>query len=251
MDDLLVLCYHGVSETWPEQTSVRPAALEEQLAALKRQGYRGATIGEALSTPLEGKVVVVTFDDALRSVGALAAPILERLGFPGTVYVPTSYVADDRPAAWPGFDRWSGTEHEDELRCMAWGELRALADSGWEIGSHTVTHPRLSRIDDAAIATELSHSKRACEEAMGRPCTSLAYPYSDYDGRAVRAAAEAGYRSAVSVPVRPASPVPLEWPRIGVFHDESARRLGVRIRSRRLGPSPAARAALALRRIGR
>jgi peptidoglycan/xylan/chitin deacetylase (PgdA/CDA1 family) len=251
MDDLLVLCYHGVSESWPDVTAVRPAALEEQLAALKREGYRGATIGEALSSPVEGKLMVVTFDDALRSVQDLAAPILERLGIPGTVYVPTEYVAEERLAAWSGFDRWVGTEHEDELRCMDWDGLRALAGSGWEIGAHTVSHPRLSQIDDAAIAEELSRSKSACEEAMGRPCTSLAYPYSDYDGRAVGAAAEAGYRSAVSVPTRPTSPLPLEWPRVGVFRGESARRLRLRIRSRRLGPSVAARATLALRRIAR
>lgn len=249
MDDLLVLCYHGVSETWPEDTAVRPAALDDQLSALRRAGYRGATIGQALSGALEGKVAVVTFDDALRSVLELAAPIMDRLGFPGTIYAATDYVGG--AATWEGYDEWAGTEHDGELRCMSWDDLRGLAARGWEVGSHTVTHPRLSRIDEGSIATELTESKRVCEEQIGMACEALAYPYSDYDARAVRAAAAAGYRSAVSVPTRPVSPLPLEWPRVVVSREDSTRRILMRARARRLGPGALARIALGIRRIGR
>jgi peptidoglycan/xylan/chitin deacetylase (PgdA/CDA1 family) len=249
MGDVLVLCYHGISETWPEATSVRPGDFEDQLKALAGRGYRGATLSEALTAPPAERTLVVSFDDAQRSVLELAAPIMARLGIPGTIFVPTDYAGGERPMGWEGYDIWLGTEHERELLCLGWDELRGLADRGWEIGSHTCSHPRLARIDDAAIATELGESKRVCEERMGRPCHSFAYPYSDYDARAVRAAADAGYRFAVSVPRRPASPLPLEWPRVGVFNGESARRVVLRTRSRRLAPSPAMRAALALRRL--
>jgi peptidoglycan/xylan/chitin deacetylase (PgdA/CDA1 family) len=216
-----------------------------------RRGYRGATISEALTAPPGERVLAVTFDDAHRSVLELAAPIMARLGVPGTVYVPTDYAGTERPMGWEGYDVWLGTEHERELLCMGWEDLRGLVAGGWEVGSHTCSHPRLARIDDAAIAAELSESKRICAERIGAPCESLAYPYSDYDTRAVRAAWEAGYRSAVTVPTSPASPLPLEWPRIGVYRGESVRRLSARLRTRRLRPSGAARAALALRRLAR
>jgi peptidoglycan/xylan/chitin deacetylase (PgdA/CDA1 family) len=251
MSDVLVLCYHGISESWPAQTSVRPGDFESQLSELARRGYRGATLSEALSAPSAERTLAVTFDDAHRSVLELAAPIMARLGIPGTVYVPTDYAGTERPMAWDGYDNWLGTEHEQELLCMDWEQLRGLAGEGWEVGSHTCSHPRLSRIDEAAIAAELRESKRICEERMGVPCESLAYPYSDYDARAVRAAWEAGYRSAVTVPTRPASPLPLEWPRVVIGHGDSARRVSARARSRQLRPSPLARAALALRRWAR
>lgn len=228
---------------------MRPAALEGQLGALKRAGYRGATIGQALSEPLDGRVAVITFDDALGSVLELAAPIMERLGFPGTVYAATGYVGG--AATWEGYDRWAGTEHDRELRCMSWDDLRGLAARGWEIGSHTVSHPRLSGLDEAAIATELTESKRVCEERIESRCEAFAYPYSDYDGRAVRAAAAAGYRSAVSVPRRPVPPLPLEWPRVVVSREDSTRRIMIRARARRLGPGALARIALAIRGFGR
>lgn len=251
MGDLLVLCYHGISETWPAATSVRPGDFEDQLRAFAGRGYRGATLAEALTAPPAEKTLVVTFDDAHRSVLELAAPIMARLGVPGTVFVPTDYAGGERPMGWDGYDVWLGTEHESELLCLGWEELSGLAASGWEVGSHTCSHPRLSRIDDAAIARELSESKRVCEERIGARCDSLAYPYSDYDERAVRAAGEAGYRFAVTVPRGPQPPLPLQWPRVGAFYGESARRLALRARSRRLAPAAAMRAALALRRLGR
>ena len=132
---------------------------------------------------------------------------------------------------------------------MSWEELRGLAADGWEIGSHTKSHPRLSRIDEAAIVAELAESRAECEERMGTPCTSIAYPYSDYDERAVWAAAEAGYRFAVTVPRGPAPALALQWPRVGVYFGERERRLRLRARARRLDSPLAIRALQALRSL--
>jgi peptidoglycan/xylan/chitin deacetylase (PgdA/CDA1 family) len=247
MNDLLVLCYHGISETWPAPTSVRPDDFERQLEELARRGYRGATLSEALTVSPAERTLVVTFDDAHRSVLELAAPIMARLGIPGTVYVPSSFPDSKKPMAWDGYDAWLGTEHEHELHCMGWEELRGLAAEGWEVGSHTCTHPRLSRIEDDRIEAELTASRSECEENMGAPCTSFAYPYSDYDERAVRAAAKAGYRFAVTVPRGPAQALPLQWPRVGVYHGDSAARVRLRARARRPAPALPTRAIQALR----
>jgi len=249
MSDLLVLCYHGISETWPAPTTVRPGDFERQLSEFVRLGYRGATLTEALTVPPAEKTMVVTFDDAHSSVGALAAPVMAKLGVPGTVFVPTKYPDSGELMGWEGYDVWMGTPHENELSCMGWEELRGLAAAGWEIGSHTKTHPRLSKIGDEPIKTELTESRRECEEKMGAPCTSLAYPYSDYDERAVRAAAEAGYRFAVTVPRGPAPALALQWPRVGVYFGESERKLRIRARARRLDSPLAIRALQALRSL--
>jgi peptidoglycan/xylan/chitin deacetylase (PgdA/CDA1 family) len=249
--EVVVLCYHGVSETWQASTSVRPADFEAQLTSFVRNGYRGATLAEALVSPPTQKTLVVTFDDAHLSVWEHARGPMARLGVPGTVYAPTDYVGAERPMAWDGYDRWLGTEHEGELACMSWSQLRELAAAGWEIGSHTCSHPRLSRLDDDEIGAELERSRRICEEQTAQPCHSLAYPYSDYDERAVRAAAAAGYSFAVSVPRDAQPPLPFEWPRVGVYHGEDAGRVRKRAWSRRLGPSPAARLLLAANAVRR
>ncbi len=51
-----------------------------------------------------------------------------------------------------------------------------LAERGWEIGSHTMTHPVLTNVDDATLQQELAESKGALEQLTGTPCTAIAYP---------------------------------------------------------------------------
>ena len=236
MSDVLVLGYHSISPSWPAATSVTPAQLEQQLTLLVERGYQGATLSEALTTPRSERVLVLTFDDAHRSVLEYGHPILARLGLPGTLFVPTSYAASGAPMAWPGYEQWVGGPHEGELGCMSWPELTDLAGQGWEIGSHTRSHPRLTRLDDAALADELEQSRRDCEARLGRACYSLAYPYSDYDDRVVSAARSAGYRFAVTIPRRFKPPLPLQWPRVGVYHTDSAMRFRLRLLRRSSGP---------------
>jgi peptidoglycan/xylan/chitin deacetylase (PgdA/CDA1 family) len=244
MRDLLVLCYHAVSPSWPAALSVTPDALERQLAALARRGYRGARFSDALSGKLEGRVVVITFDDGYRSVLERAKPILDRHGYPGTLFVPTDWPDDARPMRWKGIDRWLGTPHEHEMRALSWRELGELADAGWEIGSHTCSHPHLPDLDEDALARELSDSKAHIEAELGRPCSSLAYPYGSVDARVVGATREAGYGWAGTIPRVLSSPDPLLWPRAAIYHDDDLRRFRAkvspslrRLRASRLGRS--------------
>ncbi len=197
MNDLLILCYHAVSETWPTEFAVSPQSLDRQLRHFLRRGYRPATLTAALSGASGPKALVVTFDDAFASVFERALPVTSALGVPATMYVPTSYVAGEGAMAWASLEQWAGTEHEDELRCMGWDDLRALAAAGWEIGSHTATHPHLTSLADAELDAELASSKARCEEEIGRPCETLAYPFSDHDRRVMERTRAAGYRAAV------------------------------------------------------
>lgn len=229
---VVVLCYHGVSETWPAATTVTPGRLADQLEWLVGKGYRGATLADALTAPGEGRTVVVTFDDAHRSVLALAEPILSELRLPATVFAPTDYVERAAPMAWDGYDRWADGAHADELAPMSWDELGGLVERGWEVGSHTRSHPRLTSVDDEQLAREMVGSRDDCERRLGVACRSLAYPYSDFDDRVVRAAAEAGYCFAATVPRAPTAPLPLMWPRVGVYNGDPLWRLRLRLRRR-------------------
>jgi peptidoglycan/xylan/chitin deacetylase (PgdA/CDA1 family) len=222
--DVLVLCYHAVSEDWGSDLAVTPARLSSQLQRITGQGYRGATFHEAVHSPPAAKTVAVTFDDAYRSVIELGLPILERFGLPGTVFVPTAFTGTEAPMAWPEIEDWHGGPHASELVPMSWAELARLAAAGWEIGAHTRTHPHLTELDDATLDAELQASREDCESNLRMPCRSFAYPFGEEDERVVRATGEAGYSAACTLPatLRPASP--LRWPRVGVYRDDDARR---------------------------
>jgi peptidoglycan/xylan/chitin deacetylase (PgdA/CDA1 family) len=226
--DTLVLCYHAISPTWPADLSTTPQLFERQLRRLAGRGYRGVTFSEAVAGAGRGKAVAVTFDDAYRSVIHLARPILDRLGMPATVFAPTAWIGREEPMRWPGIDHWLGGEHEAELVPMSWAELRELADAGWEVGSHTVSHPHLTEIGDSELEVELRESKAACEAGMERPCPTIAYPYGDVDERVMAAARGAGYAAAGALPPRWHAERELEWPRVGVYHADDERRFALK-----------------------
>jgi peptidoglycan/xylan/chitin deacetylase (PgdA/CDA1 family) len=244
--DTLVLCYHALSADWEAPLSVTPQQLDDQLRYLSERGYRGVTFTDAVRGTHAGRVVAVTFDDGCRSVFELAGPILERFEMPGTVFVPTDYIGREEPMSWPGIDQWSGSGHQHELLPMSWEQARSLADAGWEIGSHTRSHPRLTEISDNQLSEELTGSRKECERMLGRPCGSLTYPFGDHDERVVAAAAAAGYSAAGTLPGGNPSPAPLRWPRVGIYHVDDRRsfRLKVSPPVRRLRRSRAWRPAI-------
>jgi peptidoglycan/xylan/chitin deacetylase (PgdA/CDA1 family) len=223
--DVLALCYHAVSERWSADLAVTPERLEEQVSLLLRRGYRPATFTEAVLEPPAARTLAVTFDDAFRSV-LQAVPILERLGVPATLFVPTRLVGTGEPMRWPGIEEIAAGPHAQELVGLSWEEIGSLAEAGWEIGSHTRTHARLVSVPDATLEDELAGSRRDVAERLGRPCRSLAYPYGDLDPRVVACAARAGYAAAASPPLaRRAGPVRLTWPRVGAYQKDVPGRL--------------------------
>src|SRR5262249_22602539 len=150
-DDLLALCYHGVGDEWVSHLSVRPRALEDQLSYLVDRGYRSTTFTNLVTERPSGRVVAITFDDGYRSVLELALPILKRCGMIATLFVPTDYVETGALASWPGMESWLTDRQERHLQILSWDGVRALAGSGWEIGSHTRSHARLRDLPDAEL----------------------------------------------------------------------------------------------------
>jgi peptidoglycan/xylan/chitin deacetylase (PgdA/CDA1 family) len=73
-------------------------------------------------------------------------------------------------------------------------DIRGLQDAGWEILSHTRTHPHLSRLSESQIEGELLGSKTSLE-ALGVRVRNLVYPYNQANER-VESVASKYYRSA-------------------------------------------------------
>lgn len=226
---MLVLCYHALSARWPAPLASTPQQLRSHLEHLAGHGFVGATFTDAVLGRAGGRAVAITFDDAYRSVLEIGAPILEEIGWPATVFVPTSFPARREPMCWDGIDHWLGTEHEDELLPLDWDELRGLRDRGWEIGSHTCSHPHLPSIGDADLRRELEDSRATVLEEIGS-CASIAYPYGELDDRVVRATRAAGYTTGAALADRAdVLSETLRWPRVGVYRPDEPRRFRLKI----------------------
>ena len=111
---------------------------------------------------------------------------------------------------------------------LDWDEARQMAGAGIEIGSHTVTHPILSRQTPEQVEWELSESKRTLEAELGRKAALFAYPNGtpdDYTPSVIEAVRRTGYRCALTTSFGPneAGDDPFLWRRGTPWEHDPAR----------------------------
>jgi peptidoglycan/xylan/chitin deacetylase (PgdA/CDA1 family) len=95
---------------------------------------------------------------------------------------------------------------DDGARVLSAGELRLLADQGWDIGAHTVDHVILTHEERTRVLEELVRPREELERLTGRPCRLFAYCNGRWSPEIVDAVREAGYVGAVTTCDRPNSP---------------------------------------------
>jgi peptidoglycan/xylan/chitin deacetylase (PgdA/CDA1 family) len=82
------------------------------------------------------------------------------------------------------------------FRLLTLSEIRRLLAAGMEIGSHTISHPKLSQLPAETSWREIASSRSDLEKALGVPVWSIAYPFGGTDSvssREMKMAEEAGY----------------------------------------------------------
>ena len=186
-----MLMYHAVlaqeqDPDWP--WAVSRSNFERQLDFIQAEGYATPTVSELMADPehFHGRTVVITFDDGyVDNVEAAAA--LHRRGMRATWYMVSGSIGE--LPGWPFDGRPTG-------RLMNAAELRSLQNVGMEIGSHSVTHRRLTELDPQAQLQEAARSKADLEDLLGMQLQSFAYPYGDFDDGYAAAVHSAGYRNA-------------------------------------------------------
>jgi peptidoglycan/xylan/chitin deacetylase (PgdA/CDA1 family) len=188
----VILTYHSISEGGPP-LQISPSLFAEQMAWL-HANVRVAPLGEVVSAlterkPLPERTVVLTFDDGYSDFYFSAAPVLRRLKFPATIFVPTGLCggADrPRPSAWVS-----------PQPLLDWNQVAALAKEGFSFGAHSVSHPALPALSAEEAKHEIAGSKTELEEHTGQEVEFFAYPYGRWTP-AVRTVVQQEYRGACS-----------------------------------------------------
>ncbi len=124
--------------------------------------------------------VAITFDDGYADNLHIAAPLLIERGIPFTVFVTSDFIRHHEP----------GFLSADELKKLA-------QHSGVIIGAHSSSHCHMTACSDSQLDSELRDSKHYLEDLIGRPVTTLAYPYGSSSMRVRDAALFAGYQLGV------------------------------------------------------
>lgn len=174
-DHAVALLYHHVSNDTPPATSVSPATLERHLDFLEQNRFTVWPLGQILDyieqgKPLPENTVALTFDDAYRSVYSQAFPLLQRRGWPFTLFVNSAAI--DR-----GYQP-----------CMNWQQLAELAAAGVEIGNHSHSHAHLVRRQGQEseqqwrnrVTTDIRRAERRLRHELKVTTRLFAYPYGEY-----------------------------------------------------------------------
>lgn len=182
-----ILMYHVIARP-PEDALypdlyVAPRRFAAHMAYLARYGYRVVTLQQVWDhwhggLRLPRKPVVVTFDDGSRGWYTHAHPILRKHGWVGTMNLAVNHLNRwDLPVRW----------------------ARRLVGAGWEVDSHTLSHPDLTVLGDRDLRLETAGSRTRLRKLFGVPVNFFCYPTGRYDERVVAAVRKAGYLGAMTV----------------------------------------------------
>jgi peptidoglycan/xylan/chitin deacetylase (PgdA/CDA1 family) len=177
-----ILEYHAIQPPVPGQLAqlfVPQADFQRQMQWLKDQGYEAVTLDQVEAAwyrqgELPPKPIVVSFDDGYLSQYVAAFPELQHLGWKGVINLIAQ--GSDLPDA----------------------DVKKMINAGWELASHTTTHPDLTTLDASQLQDEVAGSRQILRRRFGVPVNNFAYPSGQYDDTVISAVHSAGYVGAES-----------------------------------------------------
>ncbi|CCN33189.1 putative Glycosyltransferase fused with Polysaccharide deacetylase [Vibrio nigripulchritudo SO65] len=200
--EMPIIMYHRFirddSEKGVNGTFMHIDMLEKHFQLIKKMGFETVTFEDLkvkgfIHRLSPGKrFIMITVDDGFKDNHELLLPLLKKYNFKAVLYAVTGET----------YNRWDveGVETPDrKVELMSREQLKEMSDSGLvEVGGHTLTHPKLSQLDEAQQRHEIKANKEELEALLGKSLTSFAYPYGDHNEDTKRISKELGYDFSVA-----------------------------------------------------
>jgi peptidoglycan/xylan/chitin deacetylase (PgdA/CDA1 family) len=176
------------------------ATFRSQMEWIKKSGWRGLNVGEAIRYPAP-QSICITFDDGCETDLIAAAPVLREFGFNATFYLTAGFLGT------PGY--------------LKVEQVRELDAQGFQIGCHSMTHPYLSDLTEPELKCEIVDAKAQIETIVGHPIDHFSCPGGRYDQRTLQMAQQAGFATVTNSRFYANSPAtsPYELGRVAMLRD--------------------------------
>lgn len=135
----------------------------------------------------ERRHVAVTFDDGLESVVDNALPELRQRMIPATIFIVVRSLG--KSPIWMPSE--ANTLSDDPV--MSAEQLRELPSDLVTIGSHTLTHPHLGKLDPVDARREICDSRAQLRQILGKEVSLFSFPYGDFNEELVQQCRDGGY----------------------------------------------------------
>lgn len=188
-----ILMFHSISEAGGP-TSIAPATFEAMMTLLAESDYQVVSLNEVTAwhsgkKNLPEKSMAITFDDGFVDFKDHAHPVLERFGFPSTLFVPTRKTG--------GEEDWYGG-HDATRPLLDWPDLQILDKALVDIAPHGRHHVALTSVEEGQQREEIAGSKLDVEAKLNKASTHFAPPYGQVNASAL-AEIERHYELSVGV----------------------------------------------------
>jgi len=188
-----VLLYHRIlskaSEKDTANIGVSELSFRKQIEWLDKWGYTAITFTDYTlfikgELDLPKKPVIITFDDTYKDVYEYGFPILKEYGMKAVIFVVV-----DKSITTSVWDEGLG----EVFALLGQHEIMEMHAAGFEVGSHTITHPRLTVIDIETVRKEVEQSKKSLELFLNAPVQSFAYPFGLVNDQVKELVRDSGY----------------------------------------------------------
>lgn len=175
--EILILMYHRVNDTINKELAVKEQDFHWQMRFLQRKKYQVISMGEAyervINRAINGKYIVLTFDDGYEDFYYHAYPVLKKKRFPAIVYLIPGYIETNRVFWW---DNDIG-----ESKLLTWAQIDEIKRSGQiSFGSHTLNHIDMDKLTSSELRNEIQTAKEILEEKLGQTIEHFSYPRGIY-----------------------------------------------------------------------
>ncbi|MBN1408034.1 MAG: polysaccharide deacetylase family protein [Calditrichaceae bacterium] len=183
-----IINYHKISPSFDIGITTRhPRQFENDLEILKSYKFNTITFRDITNDDSEiSNPIIITFDDAYETIKTYALPIMQSFGYKGVIYPVTNFIGR--------YNDWDVQIGKFKFKHLDWKELKDIQEIGFEIGSHTQSHELLTQMSYERQFRELSQSKSALEDALGKEVCSVSYPFGRFNQETIQCAEKAGYK---------------------------------------------------------
>lgn len=188
-----ILTFHDIQDS-PSAISFPPDVFLKTMTMISERGYQTISLSRIIEyidrdCPFPDRTLSITFDDGYESAYREAFPVLQKYGMTATVFlIMGGQVGEKNPASVSSLRG---------RRMLNLEQIHEMQRAGIEFGSHSLTHPNLTRLPAEQVEREVRESKIMLEHMLESEVCSFAYPYG-YNTHAIREIVKKHYSLACS-----------------------------------------------------
>ena len=165
-----ILMYHSIIDNDEQSISIK--SFKKQMHLMKTMGYQTIKFNELKEN--NEKKFIITFDDAYENVFINAFPILRKLGFNAVCFIVANKIGH--------YNDWDKNKNKfKKMKIMNFEQINEWLKNGFSIGSHTLDHVDLTKLNRNDKIDQIVNSKKHLNRLFNTEIDTFAFPFGSYD----------------------------------------------------------------------